>query len=118
MVQEPTVKVREAEDPRSGEWVVEWRSPLIAGPSYLYFPTEEKAQEAAARILQHKAASPVSESADSGADAPAEPSAQPPILQVVSAGKRLLAELPQDVCAEAAADLRDAIERLEREVEQ
>jgi|GEM_PF-5078504 len=114
MEQQPMVKVRQADDARSGEWVVEWRSPMIAGPSYLFFPTREKAEEAAARIREQGASSmqpPDKESTGSTID-PTELSAAEEVLHW---GQRLLEELPGGTCTEAAAGLEHALTRLREE---
>ncbi len=112
MHDQPTVKVRPAEAPRTGEWVVEWRSPLIAGPSYLYFPTEAKAHEAVTRILEDDRGPMQSLEETPTAEPPTQPSVMEEILHW---GRRLLQELPADVSEEAARRFKGALERLEEE---
>jgi len=114
MEQQPMVKVRQADDARSGEWVVEWRSPLIAGPSFLYFPTQEKAEEAAARIRGQRSGptSPPEEHTTASTTAASELSAVDAVLQW---GQRVLEELPEGTCSEAAAGLARALTRLREE---
>ncbi len=112
MHDQPTVNVRPADAPRSGEWVVEWWSPLIAGPSYLYFRTEEKAQEAATRIVQSDRGQGQASLDNSVSPTPVPAS---PMEEVLHWGQRLLQELPADACGEAARGLRLALERLEEE---
>ncbi|MFO8034777.1 MAG: hypothetical protein R6U88_06485 [Candidatus Bipolaricaulota bacterium] len=116
MEQQPTVNVRPADAPRSGEWVVEWWSPLIAGPSYLYFATQEKAEETAARILEQgvTGAPNLPETPEPGG--PAEPTDRSPTTDVLHWGRRLLNELPEGVCTNSAAGLDSALKRLEEEV--
>ncbi len=116
MEQQPTVSVRQAEAPRSGEWVVEWRSPLIAGPSYLYFATREQAEEAAKRISEQGTAGSPSYSGTSEPQVPWEARETPPAREVLQAGRRLLKELPEGTCPDAAAALESALQRLEDEV--
>ncbi len=119
MEQQPTVSVRQASEPRSGEWVVEWWSPLIAGPSYLYFTSREQAEQAAERIIEQRTAASLDSSPAAGSEetsAQMGPAERTPAREVLDAGRRLLRQLPEDMCAEAATSLREALQRLEDEV--